>query len=354
MTEPANAARPTLSPAEIREVLRAFGLGAASSVRSFEPGASAAPMALIEHGSDRFLLKRRRIVEKTVDAVLVENEHAIQRRLAREGVPVAIPHDTDRPTVHATGDFVYELLRFIDGTPAHPTERQASIAGETLGRIHATRAVSIARRRSSWGAGLPEGVHPNEVFERGPIDHPVLERVLGSLHDDFLASLDSREARAPHRVVLVHGDYHPANLLWTRERLDAVIDFEGVGSGDPAEELASGALFFALDTRASTPSAWAEAPDTPRLAAFVRGYASCAGAPGVRTGISPNEQPWLMIQHLVWQTLPRLYSDRGFGRHRAEDVVPFVAGTAAWIREHADGLALVIADELAAGPAEHA
>lgn len=352
MIKPANAPRPTLSPGEIREVLPAFGLGDASSVRSFEPGAASAAMAFIEHGEDRFLLKRRPKVSGWVDQDLIENEHDVQARLAADGVPVALPAArvaAGLPTVHATRDSVYELLSYIDGAPEHPTERHALIAGETLGRIHTSRAVSVARRDARSGAGLPGGVDLGEVFERGPVDHPSLARTIESLHCDYTASLRECEGREPHRVALLHGDYHPANLLWSGNRLAAVIDFEGTGRGDPAEELASGAIFFALDTRAESPDAWPESPDTPRLTAFLRGYASRANEPGLDAGIRPSEQPRLMIQQMVWQTLPRLYSGRGFGRHRAADVVPFVARTCAWIRDHADGLALVIADELAAG-----
>lgn len=347
------ASRPTISPGEIREILPAFGLQGASSVRSFEPGAASAAMALIEHGENIYLLKRRPRASGWVDHDLIVNEHDVQARLAADGVPVALPAARvagGLPTVHSTSGFVYELFAHIEGSPAHPTERHARTAGETLGRIHASRAVSVALRDARSGAHLPEGVGLDEVFERGPLDHPALARTIESLEHDFTASLRACEDREPPRLALLHGDYHPANLLWSGDRLASVIDFEATGRGDPAGELASGALFFALDTRADSPDAWPEAPDTPRLAAFLRGYAGCDDAPGVGTGIVPDDLPWLMIQQLVWQTLPRLYGGRGFGAHLAADVVPFVARTCAWIRDHADGLALVIADELAAGP----
>src|SRR5262249_469245 len=36
---------------------------------------------------------------------------------------------------------------------------------------------------------------------------------------------------------LVHGDYWPGNLLWQRQRLTGVVDWEDARLGDPAEDL---------------------------------------------------------------------------------------------------------------------
>ena len=50
--------------------------------------------------------------------------------------------------------------------------------------------------------------------------------------------------------VWIHGDLHPGNLLVTRGRLSGVIDFGGLGIGDPACDLMVGWNLFSADARA--------------------------------------------------------------------------------------------------------
>jgi aminoglycoside phosphotransferase (APT) family kinase protein len=150
---------------------------------------------------------------------------------------------------------------------------------------------------------------------------------------------------------LLHGDYHPGNLIWRGPELAAVIDFEALGTGPCAQELASAALLFSLETPGRSPEAWPESPDIPRLTAFTAGYAeSMAEARAdIESVLDPAAQPWWMIHGLIAQAVPRACRLDGFGRHEMSEVVPFIARISAWIRDHADGLALVLADELASG-----
>jgi aminoglycoside phosphotransferase (APT) family kinase protein len=49
--------------------------------------------------------------------------------------------------------------------------------------------------------------------------------------------------------VWIHGDLHPANLLVDHGRLSAVIDFGGLGVGDPACDFVAAWTLFAGDSR---------------------------------------------------------------------------------------------------------
>ena len=59
----------------------------------------------------------------------------------------------------------------------------------------------------------------------------------------------------------LHADLHPANILVRDGRIDAVIDFGDITSGDPATDLAVGWMLFEPPVRASFRESYGRADD---------------------------------------------------------------------------------------------
>jgi len=96
---------------------------------------------------------------------------------------------------------------------------------------------------------------------------PFIAAFAGEADPGLLRDLVARAAGIPAfagRPVWVHGDLHPLNLLTWRGRLTSVIDWGGLGLGDPAMDLMPGWTLFDATARESfrramnpDPDAWA-------------------------------------------------------------------------------------------------
>lgn len=175
--------------------------------------------------------------------------HEIEARLLPQLarlLPVAIPAPRRRISVSAAfpfGGIAYTKLSGVTPAPGRPDtrgrERLAGDLGHLLARLHAIPLVRLeAIRLPRWdttAAGL---------IELRDASRPHLARALTS---DELRRLDSwwedalRDASLrDHERVLRHGDPWYGNLLVDEAgRLTAVLDWEAVGIGDPADDFAA-------------------------------------------------------------------------------------------------------------------
>jgi aminoglycoside phosphotransferase (APT) family kinase protein len=88
------------------------------------------------------------------------------------------------------------------------------------------------RRAIEQVAGVFDGVDRTRVFDTA-VGTPVFDAA--ALTRLWEAALNAPEWRRP--PVWFHGDFHTGNLLTVDGRLSAVIDFGGLGAGDPARDM---------------------------------------------------------------------------------------------------------------------
>lgn len=156
------------------------------------------------------------------------------------GVPAAVPEVVHAGTPDQLYPFEWAVLRWLDGVDAWDARRHDGWFGSDLG--HDLAAVVRQLRRT------PVGDAPaRKPGERGgplrPLDDRVhwwLDRADGLV--DVRAVLRlwekcSEGADDGLDAVLVHGDLIPGNLLVADGRLTAVLDWGGLGAGDPAQDL---------------------------------------------------------------------------------------------------------------------
>ncbi|MFB6933718.1 aminoglycoside phosphotransferase family protein [Streptomyces chartreusis] len=202
----------------------------------------------------------------------VDTEHRWLPRLAPR-LPLAVPVPLAKGAPGAGYALPWGVYRWLDGENAHDAPlTELADAAERLGRfVAALRKVDAAGGPPSWRGG-PAG--ENDAHVRTAI------RDLGAA-----CTLDAPAATAVWEDALrlpqwddapvwLHGDLLPGNLLTSAGRLTAVIDFGGLGVGDPAADtIAAWAVFDA------------EARELFRAAADVdeatwargRGWALCFG-----------------------------------------------------------------------------
>jgi aminoglycoside phosphotransferase (APT) family kinase protein len=180
----------------------------------------------------------------------VEKEHRWLPRLAPH-LPLAIPVPLAKGTPAEGYPWHWSVYRWLKGENA--TIEQ--IADLHQAAIELARFVTAMQRIDPAG-----GPHPGEHnFFRGmPLatrdarTRAAIASLRGSLDSDALIAAWEAALWAPAwkgQGAWIHGDLHAGNLLVERGRLSAVIDFGGLGVGDPACDVMVAWTFLSTETR---------------------------------------------------------------------------------------------------------
>jgi aminoglycoside phosphotransferase (APT) family kinase protein len=181
-----------------------------------------------------------------------------QARTDARWLPVLAPHvPAALPVPLAVGEpghgypFPWAVVPWLpgenpDGRNADPAVLAADLAA-FVRSLHAVDAGDGPRRtgtgRGTPLAGLDDGVR--ETLAASPRLAPIADRVLAVWED----AVSAPPYDGP--PVWLHGDLMAGNLLVEDGRLSAVIDWGGLGTGDPAPDLCPGFWLFDGPTRAA-------------------------------------------------------------------------------------------------------
>lgn len=318
------ASRQQLSQREIDAVIRNYRVGTISDIRELPEGSVYSPKVILDTDRGTLLLKRR---ARGLDMpALVAFGHQVQLGCLANGlcVPplIATEHDSNSMVQHQ--DHVYELFVYINGQRFDPSRPEhARQLGEMLHRTHTamdqvrpsfepaveTETIDLARLgalRANAGnlpGGLVEGY----------------ERVMNHAHDIAQAN-----AKPP---AIVHGDWHPGNMIFRDDTLIAICDFDNTRLGSRDRELAQALIHASLvaPKPGQTVSQTAPEPSRARLEGFWSGYRTRAEKPNPRT--IAGLMPAVMIDEALAAIGPSL----------GEQHIPLLTGVwrkAGWLDEH--------------------
>lgn len=308
-----------LDESEIRAVLACYELGSIHRVSDLRAGSELSPKTIIECDRGKLLLKRR---ARGLDApMLVAFAHEVVNGCLNAGlcVPPLVGTKEQNNSMAQVRDHVYELFVFIEGNPYARTTAQAFQSGALLSETH--RVMDSVRttfdasiepmvinpaRAASWS--------PTERFDQQSVEHAA--RIL-QYGEDLVRANASEKA-------LVHGDWHPGNMIYQGDEIVAVCDFDSTRLGSRLRELAQGLLYFSLRSDSSVE------PDRALLDAFWDGYRST--------------EPKEIEPRTLASLLPAVLMDEGFASAVAapeSNRAPMLASVLAralWIDEHHDKL----------------
>jgi Ser/Thr protein kinase RdoA (MazF antagonist) len=129
---------------------------------------------------------------------------------------------------------------------------------------------------------------------------------------------------------VVHGDWHPGNLLFQGSRVAAVLDFDAVLLAPVVVDLANGLLQFSIVGGASCPADWPDHCDRDRLDQFLAGY--CHTRPvnqEQRTAL-----PDLMMETLIAEAVLPVAATGMFGHLSGTDFLVMIRRKARWLDKH--------------------
>jgi len=330
----------------LSESLRALShweLGVIERVREFRRGSRRSPKLRIATDRGEFLLKRR--APGRDDVARVTLAHELQVQLAEAGYPVAPLISTRKGESRVELDGrIYELFRYIDSTGFPKTAAAAGSAGAVLARLHALtarrrEAVEIragtfhaARTIESAFHQLPAAVATVE----GEAEAESLARTCRLLRKGYLEAARRVEACgwANWPRQLLHGDWHPGNVLFRGDEVTAVLDFDSARLEPRAADISNGLLQFTmLMSVPDDPLSWPDGFDGARLESFLRGYDLSLREHGGEPLSEPEQSalPWLMIEALIVESAVPIAATGSFASIRGSAFLQMVERKVDWI-----------------------
>ncbi len=168
-------------------------------------------------------------------------------------LPLAVPEPVAMGEPGDDYPMRWSVCRWLSGRDALTTapEDLEQAAVDLAGFVSALRAVDAE-------GGPPPGEHNfwrgEPIAVRDDMVRSALARLDGEVDRVAAAEAWATDASAPAwdgDPVWIHGDLMPGNLLVDNGRLHAVIDFGGLGIGDPAVELLPAWMMFSGPSRAA-------------------------------------------------------------------------------------------------------
>jgi Ser/Thr protein kinase RdoA (MazF antagonist) len=181
-------------------------------------------------------------------------------------------------TILQLRDNIYELFKFVGGVRYNGSAEATIDTGRQLARFHQY----LANFEFEWEP-LKASFHDSTTV-RGHLKMVASENYPGA--DKQLLDIGERLMtlynRASVRVnqlgfdswdeQVVHGDWHPGNMLFDKDKLVAVLDFDSVKIAPPITDLANAMLQFSMVGYHPNPADWPDYLDQAKLVQVLEGY----------------------------------------------------------------------------------
>ena len=243
----------------------------------------------------------------------------------------------------ACNSAIYEMFEFVDGEPYDGSLDATFSAGRILGLYHKlladfrgdyapptgsyhnAKAIRQAIRSAPDRLSVDARPSPDEL--NGTVDY--IEEAYDNCARQAEALGLSRWA-----VQIVHGDWHPGNMLFRDRMVVAVIDYDAARSQQRVIDLANGALQFSIIGGGEDLTRWPEYVDESRFKRFLRGYDSV----NVVSVAEIKAVPYLMCEAAIAEAVLPIAATGSFGRMDGGGFLKMIERKVRWILSHLDEL----------------
>jgi len=160
-----------------------------------------------------------------------------------------------------------------------------------------------------------------------------LDTVVHTLYEYYDAAADKVNtlgAEAMPRQV-IHGDWHPGNLIFRKDEVVGVIDYDSCRVAERAVDVANGLLHFSL-LAGRHPNEWPDEADEERLETFAAGYRSTVALTDVELRCVAH----LMIEAMIAESVVPIARTGHFGQWTGFSFLKMVSRKVCWFRDHED------------------
>ncbi|UCF42415.1 MAG: phosphotransferase [Planctomycetota bacterium] len=332
------------SSEELAQVLSHYSVGVIHHVKHLTAGSKRAPKMVIISEQGKFLLKRR--PKGKDDLYRVNFAHAVQTHLASKDFPVTnlVATRDQNDTVLQLNHHIYELFQFVTGYRYDGSAEATIDTGRQLARFH-QHLTDFANQ-----SNLPKGsFHDSNIVRRhlrttGTQKGVTPAKKLQQTAEALMVLYNASSVRVselgfdswPQQIV--HGDWHPGNMLFNEGKLTAVLDFDSVKVAARVTDLANGMLQFSIVGDRPNPADWPDYLDQAKLVQFLDGYRQVIDLQGDRFDSLFD----LMIETMIAEAILPVAATGFFGHLSGLEFLRMIQRKAEWIDTSRDKLAQAI------------
>ena len=313
-----------------------YDIGIVHRVKPLTAGNRRAPKVIVSADKGTFLLKRR--PRGRDDLQRVAFAHTVQQHLASRSFPVTslLVTTGERVTALSLENHIYEFFQFVNGSRYDGSPEATREAGRQLALFHKHLAdLGVHDEPSPWcfhNSALVRRhlnvIGSDRLTETGRQMHAMAQELL-LRYDKSSARVDELRFASWKRQV-VHGDWHPGNLLFSDHKIVAVVDFDSIRVAPPATDLANGMLQFSIVADGPDPAKWPAHFDRDRIFQFLEGYREVIRlSERKRYGLVD-----LMIESMIAEAVLPVAATGSFGQHSGLDFLQMILRKTKWLRRH--------------------
>ncbi len=162
----------------------------------------------------------------------IKTEYLLLEKLHQTKVPCAKPIHLDHSKEILDKDFM--LMTYLEGTIEIPKIKNFGFLNKMVGILKNIHNVDTKILPT-----LPCRCDPTyDLFEFLPN---------ARINKELKAILKGYDTSYSGKPVLLHGDFWPGNILWTKDEISGVLDWEYAAIGDPVSDLAVASLELKYD-----------------------------------------------------------------------------------------------------------
>ena len=333
------------SSEELARVLSHYDIGVIGEVKPLSAGNRRTPKVVLLAEKGKFLLKRR--PKGKDDLYRVAFAHEVQTHLAGKSFPVSklIPIRDGNSSVLQLNSHIYECFGFVNGSRYDGSAEAAIDTGRQLAKFHHYLAdfghqfellrtsfhdSSVVRRHLKMLGMAKASTAADRKLQR-------IASTLTSLYNNSSVHVNELGFDSwPEQVV--HGDWHPGNMLFDKKKVMAVLDFDSVKVACPVTDLANGLLQFSIVGGRPNPADWPAYLDQDKLVQFLEGYRKVIK-------LRKNQLDSLldlMIETIIAEAVLPVAATGFFGHLSGSDFLTMIRRKAEWLNNNRDSLAEAI------------
>ncbi|MEN6337127.1 MAG: phosphotransferase [Phycisphaerales bacterium] len=332
------------SSEELVRVLSHYDIGIVHQVRPLPVGNRRAPKVIVMADRGAFLLKRR--PKGRDDLEKVSFAHAVQKHLAAKAFPVTSLLATmdDQGTALNMDNHIYEFFRYVEGSRYDGSLEATREAGRQLAVFHKDLADFQGRDEPS-----PLCFHDAALVRRhlkllSSDKRTEAARKMQAVAEELILRYDKASVRVNQlgfrawKRQVVHGDWHPGNLLFEGHKVVAVVDFDSIRYSPAVTDLANGMLQFSIVGDRPDPTEWSAHFDRNRLFEFFNGYQEV-------TRLSERKRYGLidmMIETMIAEAVLPVAATGFFGSHSGQAFLEMILRKTKWLRRNRQELRTVM------------
>jgi homoserine kinase type II len=246
---------------------------------------------------------------------------------------------------------IYEMFEYVVGSSYGGSLGETTSAGKILGLFHKLLSEfhsDYAPPKASYhDASVIHEAIGNTITSlplEGRPESDVLTRTINYLEQAYRLCAEQANKNtealglSSWGTQIVHGDWHPGNMLFRDNYVVAVIDYDTARLQQRVLDLANGAIQFSIIGGGEDPSAWPEYLDESRLKRFIRGYDSG----NVITRDEIRVCPYLMCEAMIAEAVLPIAATGSFGRMAGFPFLQMIARKVKWATENAERLQAVL------------